>query len=57
MGGGDFITGTGIINKVVNLFTLNIPRLIYKIFRFLYGKILRKNLGPYKDPFFIRGNF
>jgi len=57
MGGGEFVTGTESINKIVNLFTLNIPRLVYKILRWILSKIVRKDFGPYKDPWFIRGNF
>ena len=57
IGGGDFVTGTESLNKVVNLFTLNIPRLVYRILRYLVGKIIRKDFGPYEDPWFIRGNF
>lgn len=51
------MTGTATINKIVNLFTLNIPRLIVKICRWIFAKITRKKLGPYSDPFFVRGNF
>jgi hypothetical protein len=57
LGGGDFITGTETINKIVNLFTLNIPRLIVKICRWIYSKITKRKLDLYKDPFFVRGNF
>jgi len=57
LGGGDFITGTETINKIVNLFTLNIPRLIVKICRWIFAKITGRKLGPYQDPFFVRGNF
>lgn len=57
LGGGDFITGTETINKIVNLFTLNIPRLIVKICRWIFAKITGRKLGPYTDPFFVRGNF
>lgn len=57
LGGGDFVTGTETINKIVNLFTLNIPRLIVKICRWVFAKVTRRKLAPYKDPFFVRGNF
>ena len=57
MGGGDFVTGTSSVNKIVNLFTLNIPRLVYKVMRWTLSKALRKDFGAYKDPWFIRGNF
>ena len=57
MGGGEFVTGTESINKMVNLFTLNIPRLLYKVLRWSWSKITRKDLAPYQDPWCIRGNF
>lgn len=44
IGAGNYVTGTGIINKLVNLFTLSIPRVIYKTLRFLYRKIFRVDL-------------
>jgi hypothetical protein len=40
--GGDFITGTSIVNKLVNLFTLNIPRAIIKTYRYFFSKITKK---------------
>ena len=55
--GGSYLTGTATINKIVNLFTETIPRATIKINRYLYGKITGKELAPYKDPFFVRGNF
>lgn len=57
LGGGDFVTGTASINKIVNLFTLNIPRVTLKILRYLYSKLLRVKLEPYEDPWFIKGDF
>lgn len=39
--GGKYYTGTAIINKIVNLFTGTIPRLCYKIYRFLVYKYLQ----------------
>lgn len=51
------MTGTASINKIVNLFTLNIPRVLLKICRFLVSKILRIKLETYQDPWFIQGNF
>jgi hypothetical protein len=47
IGGGEFVTGTESINKVVNLFTLQIPGLIYRVLRYLVGKICRIDFGPY----------
>lgn len=55
--GGGFVTGTASLNKIVNLFTLNIPRLIIKVLRFFYSKLFRVQLKPYKDPWFVRGDF
>lgn len=55
--GGDFITGTSIVNKLVNLFTLNIPRAIIKTYRYFFSKITKKQLAPYKDPIFVKGDF
>jgi len=55
--GGHYLTGTSVINKVINLFTLNIPRLFIKIFRYIYGKITKTKLDEYKDPWFVKGNF
>jgi hypothetical protein len=52
-----YYTGTAIFNKVINLFTLNIPGLIYKIIRYLYSKIIGRKLEEYRDPWFIKGNF
>ena len=57
MGGGDFVTGTETVNKIVNLFTLNIPRVTVKVCRWLFAKLTRRKLAPYEDPFFVRGNF
>jgi LETM1 and EF-hand domain-containing protein 1 len=57
LGGGDFVDGTTTFNKIVNLFTLNIPRLIVKICRWVFAKITRRKLAPYTDPRFVRGNF
>lgn len=42
-----YYTGTAIFNKVINLFTLNIPRLIYKIIRYLHSKITKTKLDEY----------
>lgn len=55
--GVHYYTGTAIINKVVNLFTLNIPSLVYRILRYLYSKVTRAKLGEYKNPWWIKGNF
>jgi hypothetical protein len=55
--GSNYLPGTAIFNKFVNLFTLNIPGLIYRILRYLYSKITQKKLQEYKDPWFIKGNF
>jgi len=57
MGGGDFVTGTASINKIVNLFTLNIPRVTVKLLRWLFSAIFRVKLAPYKDPWFVKGDF
>lgn len=57
MGEGEVVTGTSSINKIANLFTLHIPRLIYKVIRWLISKITKKDLKDYEDPWFIRGNF
>ena len=51
------MTGTATINKIVNLFTVSIPRLLLKTARYLYSKMTKKQLKPYKDPFFIKGDF
>lgn len=51
------MTGTYIINKIVNLFTMNIPRFLYKVYRFLYVKYTKKELSSYEDPWFVKGNF
>lgn len=51
------MTGTATINKIINLFTVIIPRSLIKIARYLYRKLARKELKPYKDPFFIKGDF
>lgn len=55
--GGNVITGTASINKIVNLFTLNIPRLVIKLLRFFVSKVLRIQLKPYQDPWFVKGDF
>lgn len=55
--GGGFVTGTASLNKIVNLFTLNIPRLIIKVLRFVFSKLFRVQLQPYQDPWFVRGDF
>ena len=55
--GGSFMTGTYAINKIVNLFTMSIPRVLFKMFRWTWYKLLRKNPPPYRDPFFVIGNF
>lgn len=55
--GGNFVTGTASINKIVNLFTLNIPRLLIKICRFFVIKLFRVKLKPYQDPWFVKGDF
>lgn len=57
MGGGDFLSGTQVVNKIVHLFTMNIPRTIYKILRWIYYKLIRKTPPPYEDPWFVTGNF
>lgn len=44
LGGGDFVTGVASFNKIVNLFTLNIPRVVLKTLRFLVAKVLRVKL-------------
>jgi hypothetical protein len=31
--------------------------MIVKICRWVFAKITRRKLGPYSDPFFVRGNF
>ena len=49
------ITGTLIINKIVNLFTLYIPRMFYKLFRAL--KYRNRKPPAYKDPKWIKGDF
>ena len=49
------IAGTLIINKIVNLFTMYIPRLLYKLYRAIrYNKTIPP---PYKDPFYVKGDF
>ena len=55
--GVHYLTGTAIINKIVNLFTLNIPRFILKTLRYLYSKITKTKLEEYKDPWYVKGNF
>lgn len=52
--GGDYYTGTRTINKIVNLFTGAIPRTFYKIYRYIYYKILEEKLPKYEDPFFVK---
>lgn len=52
-----YYTGTAIINKIVNLFTLNIPSLIYKIIRYIYSKVTKTKLAEYKNPWWIKGDF
>ena len=52
-----YYPGTAIINKIVNLFTLNIPRALYKISRYFYTKITKNQLDPYQDPWWIKGDF
>lgn len=42
--GVNYLPGTAIFNKFVNLFTLNIPRVIIKIVRYLYSKITQQKL-------------
>jgi hypothetical protein len=49
------ITGVLIINRIVNLFTLYIPRLIYKLF--LGIKNYQTKPGTNKDPKWIKGDF
>ena len=56
LGGGDFVTGTFSINKILNVFTLSLPRLIIKTGRFFKEKILKKELEEYEDPWFVRGD-
>lgn len=51
--GGNFYTGTSTINKVVNLFTGTIPRLCYKIYRYIYYKAIDRKPPKYQDPFFV----
>lgn len=52
--GGNYYTGTAIINKFVNLFSATIPRLTYKVYRHVYYKaILKLPEPPYEDPFFV----
>lgn len=55
--GVHYFTGTAIFNKVINLFTHNIPSLLYKICRYLYSKITQRKLEEYRDPWWIKGDF
>lgn len=49
------IAGTLIINKIVNLFTYYIPKYLYKLYRAI--KYYKVTAPPYKDPFFVKGDF
>ena len=51
------MTGTGTINKLVNLFAVTVPRLFIKTGRYMYSKALRKKLPRYQDPWWLQGNF
>jgi hypothetical protein len=55
--GTNNLTGTAIINKIVNLFTLNIPRVIIQLYKYVYSKITRQKLEKYQDPWFVKGDF
>lgn len=55
--GGDYYTGTRTINKIVNLFTGTIPRICYKIYRYVYYKILEEKPPKYEDPAFVKEDF
>lgn len=55
--GSPFITGTNTINKIVNLFTMTIPRVLIKFYRYLSSKWNRNKVPPYVDPWWIKGNF
>ena len=55
--GGNFMTGTYAINKIVNLFTMGIPRMLYKMWLWSYYKMTSKEAPDYEDPWFVRGNF
>jgi hypothetical protein len=53
--GGDYFEGTTTITKIVNFFTGIIPRwLFYKPLRYLFYKILRKDIPTYRDPWWIK---
>jgi hypothetical protein len=45
--GTNYLTGTSIINKIVNLFTMIIPRAMIKSSRYIYSKITQKKLSEY----------
>ena len=51
------MTGTATINKISNLFTMNIPRGLTKLFRYIKSKITKQQLDEYKDPFYVTGNY
>ena len=55
--GTNYMKGTNTINKVINLFTLYIPRFITKAIRYIYSKITKKKLEAYCDPWYVQGNF
>ena len=51
------MTGTYAINKIVNLFTMSIPRMLYKMWRWMFYKLTSKEVPEYEDPWFVKGNF
>lgn len=55
--GTNYLTGTSIVNKIVNLFTMIIPRAMIKSSRYIYSKINKKKISEYQDPWFVKGNF
>ena len=55
--GGYYVTGTATLNKIVNVCTLNIPRMIIKICRWMYSKLFKVELRPYEDPWFLGSDF
>ena len=55
--GAPYITGTNTINKIVNLFTMTIPRLLIKSGRYLHSKWHQCKLTPYVDPWWVQGDF
>ena len=55
--GAYYVTGTATLNKLVNVVTLGIPRMIIKVCRWMFSKLFRIELKPYQDPWFLGSNF